>query len=79
MLTRLSFGLEPFSNVWQAVWTTLAFAGSLTVWVLAYTGGRPDRDTSYVEDFVALSPIATIIFALLAVVLWIVWWRGRSG
>lgn len=60
----------------------MTFVASLGVWVL----GNPHaqsyvayRNTSYLEDFIALSPIATIIFAFLAVGLWIVWWRGRSG
>ena len=39
LLRRISFGLEPFSNLWHAVWTTIVFFALLTVWIIEIVFG----------------------------------------
>ena len=47
-MKRLSFGIDPWSNLWHAVWTTLAFAASLAVWTTVDVPYREyGEDTSY--------------------------------
>ncbi len=82
VLKRLSFGIRPFSTLWHAVWTTLAFVVSLSVWILeainGYSDPHPDEQTTYVQDFLALAPEATLLFAVLAVVLWVGFGKERK-
>ena len=82
MKKRFRFGIRPFSNLWHALWTTLAFAVSLTIWILeaVYDFGAPRgyENTSYVDDFLYMIPAATVLFALLASGLWIAWRRERK-
>ena len=76
-------GIQPFSTLWHAIWVTVAFVISSTVWILEIVYDflpyrEPYEDTSYLYDLVEVAPIATIIFALLTVGVWVAWWRERN-
>jgi hypothetical protein len=83
MLRRISFGIEPFSNLWHAVWTTLVFMASVITWALeivyGYTIPHPYDQTSYAQDFLTMAPVAAFVFAILAGGLWVVVWREKRS
>lgn len=76
-------GIQRLSTPWHAIWVTIAFISSLTVWILeSIYDFLPYRETyegtSYSYDWVEAAPLATIVLALLTVGVWIAWWRGRK-
>ena len=63
-LWRAFWNIRPYSNLWHAIWTSLAFVGSLAVWIF--------WDINFPPFFVA-----TVVFGMLAITLWIVIWKER--
>ena len=74
-------GIVPFSNLWHAIWTTMAALGSSAVWIFVDDNrpSDPYANTSYVTDFIYLAPVGAFLFGGLAITLWIVWWNERSS
>ena len=63
-LWRAFWNIRPYSNLWHAIWTSLAFIGSLVAWIF--------WDINFPPFFVA-----TVVFGMLAITLWIVIWKER--
>ena len=82
-LWRAFWNIKPYSNLWHSIWISLAFVGSLAVWIFWDINVPPGRfpgeygNTSYLADFIGLAPVATVIFGILAITLWIVIWTER--
>jgi len=77
------FGIRPYSNLFHAIWTTLAFVVFLAVWLFwdinlpleAYEVPQElHENISFVGSMILLAPTATIIFAILAGGLWVASW-----
>ena len=69
--------IRPFSNLWHALWTSLAFIVSIILWITV--DAPPVSAKSYSADFMRLVPAGTVLFAILAVSLWVAWWRERRS
>ena len=63
-LWRAFWNIRPYSNLWHAIWTSLAFIGSLVAWIF--------WDINFPPFF-----MATVVFGMLAITLWIVIWKER--
>jgi hypothetical protein len=73
--------VRPFSNLWHALWISLAFVVSLAIWVFTRDLDIPrgyEGNTSYLQDVIFAAPTATIFFGLLAISMWIAWWVERK-
>ena len=58
------WNIRPYSNLWHAIWTSLAFVVSLVAWIF--------WDINFPPFF-----LATVVFGMLAIGLWIAAWNDR--